>query len=67
MNQIYYPGEKLSLWIEDEETRWEIISVDNTRSIVKCKRIGGLETIIKNFEIESIAELAVSKVFIKNK
>ncbi len=68
MIENYFPGEKLSLKIENEESEWEVLKVDNTKGLVTCKKLHIFKTIIETFTIERIQELVIdSKVLLKSK
>jgi hypothetical protein len=68
MIEIYFPGEKLNLKIGNEESKWEVLEVDNTRGLVTCQKLHNVKTIIQTFTIERIQELIIdSKALLKNK
>lgn len=66
IEEIYFPGERLTLKIENEESKWEVLKVDNTRGLVTCQKLHSFKTITETFAMERIQELFIaSKALLK--
>lgn len=57
----YFPGQKLNLKIDHEVNKWEVLSIDNSRKMITCIKLGCLETIIETFAIDRLPKLIVKK------
>lgn len=60
-NKSYFPGQKLNLKIDQKESKWEVLSVDNTRRMITCQKLNNLETKVETFAMERITSLEVKK------
>ncbi|WP_315066523.1 hypothetical protein [uncultured Clostridium sp.] len=60
-NQSYFPGQKLKLKIDNQVSKWEVLSVDNTRGMITCQKLNCLDTIVETFAMDRIPKIEIKK------